>query len=450
MGVKFTPSPYLAALRKKYEGMKASSDALKNKAVAENRALSDPETASVRQIDTEAKALFDQIQALHDAEEQDAKMLAMRASLNLGGDPDGQGDDPDAGQGEPSTRGRGGAQTRQRDPGHYRSIKDGGKQSFFADLYKSANGDQTAAQRLAEHTRSIDTAGEGAGVIPPKWLLEEFAATARQGRALANAVRNVPLGDDPRPMSLPKQTGAAAAGGAPITVDQAEVTNSTPNTSFTDAWDSDVDSVTPRATTGGQIVTRQLLDMANPAIDGLIFADLLGAYDDAIEAKVCTAVSAVGTALPALGGDDVTDPDHYNRVALDAAMQVRQNRKRPPNVYGMSNIRYGKVLGLVDTTGRPLVPSAVGQAVNVSGVGSVAVDGIWHGAGVIATAGFADDDRFWSIRLADVLLFESNMYRFRYEQPLGPDLIKLGIWAYAATLVRYGTASIKRVEIDES
>jgi hypothetical protein len=301
--------------------------------------------------------------------------------------------------------------------------------------------------------RSIDTAGEGPGVIPPKWLVDEFEGVQRQGRALANAVRNIPLGDDPRPMSIPKQTAGSTTGGAAITVDQAEVTNSTPNTSFTDAWDSAVATVTPLATTGGQIVTRQLLDMANPSIDLLIFGDLTEAYNDAVEAKVAAAIATLGSALFALEGiTPITDADHYNRVAIQAAMQVRQNRKRPPTIYTMSNIRYGEVLGLVDTTGRPLVPAPQQgqQFVNVAGVGSVAVDGFWHGLGIVPTAGFSDDDKFWAVRSQDILLFESNMYRFRYEQPLGPDLIKLGIWAYTATHVRFGTTSVKRVEIDES
>lgn len=441
--------PYLDAQLREYNSIKSALAAVRQRAIAEsNRALTDTEVAQVTQMNTRAKALSELIETLGEAYTRDQSVAAMAARLAGGA---AAGDQGQPGGGE--FTGVGGAQTRQRDPGHYRSIKEGGKASFFGDIYRAQNGDQAARNRLDEHTRSIDTAGEGAGVIPPKWMTELYEDLPRQGRALANAVRNIPLGDDPRPMSLPKQTAGATTGGAPITVDQAEVTNSTPNTSFTDAWDSAVTTVTPLATTGGQIVTRQLLDMANPSIDLLIFGDLIEAYNDAVEAKVAAAIATVGSALFALEGiTPITDADHYNRVAIDAAMQVRQNRKRPPDIYAMSNIRYGKVLGLVDTTGRPLVPAPQGgaQFVNVSGVGSVPVDGFWHGLGIVATAGFSDDDRFWAVRSSDVLLFESNMYRFRYEQPLGPDLIKLGIWAYTATHLRFGTTSVKRVEIDES
>jgi hypothetical protein len=446
--------PYALGLVSEYNTIKAALGNVRSAAAARpsgQQALTAEEAQQVTTLNTRAVELAGLIQTVGEAATRDASVAAMAA--RLAGTPGTSTTEPGAAVPGQQFANVGGAQTRDRDPGHYRSIKDGGKLSFFGDLYKAQHGDQSAQQRLAEHTRSIDTAGEGAGVIPPKWMADLYDDLPRQGRSLANAVRNIPLGDDPRPMSLPRQTAGATTGGAPITVDQAEVTNSTPNTSFTDAWDSAVTTVTPLATTGGQIVTRQLLDMSNPSIDLLIFGDLIEAYNDAVEAKVCAAIASLGTALFALEGiTPITDADHYNRVAIDAAMQVRQNRKRPPDIFAMSNIRYGNVLGLVDSTGRPLVPSGMGgqQTVNVSGVGSVAVDGIWHGMGIVATAGFTADDRFWAVRSSDILLFESNMYRFRYEQPLGPDLVKLGIWAYTATHVRYGTASVKRVEIDES
>lgn len=443
--------PYLTGLVNEYGTVKQAIANLR--AAANGRTATDTEQAQMRTLDARGTELAALIQTVGQAATRDASVAAMAARL-AGGPAGTSTTEPGATVPGQQFANVGGAQTRDRDPGHYRSIKDGGKLSFFGDLYKAQHGDQNAQQRLAEHTRSIDTVGEGAGVIPPKWMADLYDDLPRQGRALASVVRNIPLGDDPRPMSLPKQTAGATTGGAPLTVDQAEVTNSTPNTSFTDAWDSAVTTVTPLATAGGQIVTRQLLDMSNPSIDLLIFGDLIEAYNDAIEAKVCAAVAATGTPLFALEGVGVplTDPEHYNRVALDAAMVVRNSRKRAPDVFAMSNIRYGKVLGLVDSTGRPLVPAPqTGQQfVNVSGVGSVAVDGYWHGLGVVATAGFSNDDRFWAVRASDILLFESNMYRFRYEQPLGPDLVKLGIWAYSAVHIRQGTTPIKQVRVQES
>lgn len=450
MGVKFAPSPYLAALGKKYEGLKASSDALKGKALAESRALTDAESASVQQIDAEAKVLYDQYAALHEAEERDAKIAAMRSALNLGGedgDEDEDGDGLPGRQVEPATRGKGGAKTSPRDPGHYRSAKDGGRHSFFADLVKAREDGGEAVTRLQEHgafmraeMRIIDTAGEGSGVIPPKWLLDEWADIPRQGRALADAVRNIDLGNDPRPITMPKQTGSSDAA-------VAEQSSEGDPVDDTDGWDSDVDTVTPKPTAGAQIVTRQMLDMSTPAVDELIFGDLIGAYDDKVEAKVCTAILAVGTALAATDGIDVTDPTHYDNFVIPAAMAVKTARKRPPNIYTMSSTRWGNVLNLRDSTGRPLVPDPQAGPMNVAGVGSVQVAGRYHGLGVVDTSGFTDDDFIAAVHLASVLLFEGGMLRFRYEQPSGPEKVRLGVWAYTAVKVRYGTAPVKRVEI---
>ena len=453
--MKFKPSPYLAALRTKYEGHKKASDAIKNKAAAENRVLTDTEQASVADIDRQATELFGQIESLHVAEERDAKIAEMRAAT-FGGDDDATDDAADGADdlpGKPANRGKGGTKTNPRDPGHYRSLGDGGRFSFFGDLYHAKEGDGAAQQRLNEHTahiraelRIIDTAGEGVGVIPPKWLSDEYIDVPRQGRALANAVRNVDIGTDPRPMTLPKQT----AGSGQSTANVAEQSNEGDAVSSTDAWDSDTDTVTPKPTAGSQIVTRQLLDMSTPAIDQLIYGDLLGDYDDKIEAKVCAAVIAVGTAIDAVDGTDVTDVDNYDQFVIPAAMQVRKNRKRPASIFTMSSIRWGDVLNLRDSTGRPLVLDPTAGPMNVAGIGSVETDGRYHGLPVVVTDGLASDDVIAALHLPSVILFEGGMLRFRYEQPDGPEKVRLGIWAYSAVIVRYGTAAVKRVEIAES
>ena len=460
----FKASAYLVALRGRYDEIKRTTDALKAGAVAASRQLTETEHASVRELDGQAGSLFTQIEEVQAAELRDSKINALAGQLSGGGDGEGDPDDGTGGDGSGETgpefvgpagqrRRAGGAQTTVRDPGHYRKFADGGRHSFFGDLYHAREGDALASGRIAEHSafmraemRVIDTAGEGVGVIPPKWLTAEWTEVPRQGRALSNAIRNIDIGSDPRPMTLPKQT----AGSGQSTANVAEQANEGDSVSSTDAWDSDVDTVTPKPTAGSQEVTRQLLDMSTPAIDELIYGDLLGDYDDKIEAKVCAAILAVGTAIDALDGTDVTDPDHYDQHVIPAAMIVKNARKRPPNIFTMSSIRWGGVLNLRDSTGRPLVPDPASGPMNVAGVGSVDVDGRYHGLGVVSTSGFTNDDVIIAVHLASVILFEGSMLRFRYEQPAGPEKVRLGIWAYSAVKVRYGTLPIKRVEISES
>src|SRR5690606_39779196 len=119
-------------------------------------------------------------------------------------------------------------------------------------------------------------------------------------------------------------------------------------------------------------VSRQMLDMSSPAIDQLIYSDLIGAYNDKVEKKVADAIMALGTPLQAIEGSEVevTDPQHFAKVAVRAAVAVRQARKRPPNLWVMSVGRHGEFLNLTDTTGRPLVPDGPGGPMKVLGIGS--------------------------------------------------------------------------------
>lgn len=443
---------YLEKRREEYEGLRSSIEGLQTRASEANRSLTEDELRSISEMTEQGKKIFGEIEQLTDVELRSAKVRDMQAQIaaTLNGN-DGSGNqagNTGAVDTDLQTRAVGGGRTQDRDPGHYRSLQAGGKNSFFGDLYAAREKqDENAARRLAEHKRALDTGTEGVGLVAPKWLVDEYAGLARQGRVLANLVRNIPLGNDPRPLTLPKQTAGTdsevteqAAENDPIESD--------------DAFDTDVDTVTPKPTAGSQKVSRQMLDMASPAIDTLIYGDLLAAYNLKVEKKIGSAVIAVGTALPASESGDtvvaVTDPAHYSRVMIKAAIAVRNARKLPATIAAMSVNRWGEFLDLTDSTGRPLViTGAVDGPSNAAGQGDVTEmdGGRYRGLKLAPTDGIALDDRFAVLRAADVLLFESNMLRFRYEQPLGPETIKMGIWAYTAVLIRYGTASIKRVEI---
>ena len=107
-------------------------------------------------------------------------------------------------------------------------------------------GDTDASHRLAEHNRALTTGVAGAGGVPPHWLAEEFDALARQGRGIANAVRNIPLGDDLRPITLPRQTA-----GTDGQIAQQATENTHPGEA--DAWTSTTDVVTPKPFAGLQV-----------------------------------------------------------------------------------------------------------------------------------------------------------------------------------------------------
>lgn len=423
-------NPYLKRLREQYDAIRTNIEGLQTRAADGNRDLTEDELRSVTEQGETAKTLAKQIEDLTEIETRSAKVAELAASLPA--------------ESNGSTERRTSSTTAQdRDPGHYRSEKDGGKNSFFGDLYHSkTNGDEQAATRLREHTRALTTGAQGPGIVPPKWLTDEFELLARQGRGLANAVRNIPLGDDPRPITLPKQiTGTDA-----VVAEQASENTAVGGA---DAWDSDVDTVTPKPTAGKQTVSRQMVDMSSPAIDQLIYGDLIAVYNDKVETKVGAAVLAGGVALTALANEAAFSTGAHDSV-VDLAIAVRGARKLPADILAMTVNRYGKFLKLKDTTGRPLIPMDSAGPMNVIGAGSVAVDGRIDGLGVIATDGMGAGgypDTYAAVRASDVVLFESNMLRFRFEEVAGPESIVLGIWGYTAVIVRQGTKPIRRIAV---
>jgi HK97 family phage major capsid protein len=430
-------NPYLVRRREQYDALKSSIEGIQERAAQENRDLDEAELTSVRAQAEQAKTLAAEITDLTEIENRNAAVASLAASI---------ADAPEARSDNGAVR-VGTTTAKDRDPGHYR--RDGGH-SFFGDLFAARSlQDETALRRLTEHNRALDMAGEGAGVVPPVWMSSEFAELARQGRRVASAVRNIPI-NSAAAISIPRQTTG---------VDAKVVEQGSENAAYdwdgSDAWASAVDTVTPKATTGGQIVSRQMLDSSNPAVDALIYGDLVASYSQKVEKKVVDAmVAAAGSAIATFASEATdydtgrTDGDKSDDL-VDLAMAVRQARKLPADVLIVAVSRYGQLLKLKDTTNRPLIPGDSGGPMNVIGTGSVAVDGRVHGLGVIATDGLSGGypDNLLAARASDTILFESPTLRFRYEEPNGPESIRLGIWAYTACYVKYTGGSVKRIQI---
>src|SRR5690606_29850584 len=163
-------------------------------------------------------------------------------------------------------------------------------------------------------------------------------------------------------------------------------------------------TVTPKLTAGGQIVTRQMLDSSNPAIDLLIYGDLVAAYNAKVEAKVVAAIKASAAEVEFEDGTALDDQ------LLEAAIALRGLRKLPADIAVMSVATYGELLKLKDNAGRPLMPRSNHGPMNVVGVGGVEVDGEIHGLGVISSDGVQNGEILVA-RASDVLLFESMMPR---------------------------------------
>jgi HK97 family phage major capsid protein len=443
---------YLTKLRDKYQGLRDSIEGLQTRAAEENRDLTEEELRSIKEMGDQAKPIADQIKDLAEIETRNQKVGEVASTVFKGSN---------EGSGSGSGSGTSNTTAVDRNPGHYRRMSEGAQFSYFGDMYRAQMGDEEAAYRQYEHKRSAFNAhGEvkeefralttsvGAGVIPPVWMGEEYEQALRQGRALANAVRRIPI-TSPAAMTLPRQTTKSAV--AEQADENDEVNEADPG------FGSDTVTLTPKARAGKQTVSRQLLEASDPSVDEVIFTDLIEDYSDKIEALVAAAVLAADESpLEADATEtDVKDSSHYNKMALRAQVDVRKNRKnRRADFYTMSQSRWGDLLGLTDTSGRPLIPAESGGPRNVFGVGSVEMDGVWHGIGVIPTEAFEPEevedpleDSFAAVYARDVLLFESGIQRFSFDQPAGPESIIVAVWAYGVVHVRYSGAGIRVVEV---
>ena len=417
-------------------------------AEAENgagRDLSEAELAAVTADRERAEALSAEIEQLVEDELRAARVAAGYAEIGAPTETEnagGQGEHERSGSGTEHTTS--GTTAQDRDPGHYRSAAEGGEHSFFTDLVRAREGDDEATRRLQEHNRALSTTVSGAGIVPPRWLTEEYEALARQGRVVAEMVRHIPI-SDPTPMTLPRQT----AGTDGVLAEQA--TENTHPTE-TDAFATTTDVVTPKPTSGIQVVSRQMIDSTNPAVDALIYGDMLSVYNRKIEDKVTAAlVTAAGAAAATIANEAAFTAAGAEDAITDAAITVWNARKLPADAVAMRISRWGRFSKFRDSTGRRLYP-AEGELVNVSGRGSVQVPGTVGGLGVAATDGLGIGgatypENILVFRSGDTILFEGSVLRFRYEEVAGPESVKLGVWAYSAVIVRQAANSVRRVQI---
>ena len=455
---------YLAHLRGQYAELEKSIAAITDKAHAENRSLNDNERGLVQKMGEQMTNMAAEIKLLGDQERENAQIAAQEREIALLTGGQRQGDDGQFGSSSVADATRahvgasmspvGGAQTNPRDPGHYRAT---GNRSLFRDIRDAKQGDGHAARRLVESSqfvlsdrglpeeqvRALTTSSAGGGVIPPKWMTDMFARRTTMGRPLTNAITNIPLGNDPRPMTLPKETADA-----PVGVQAAELD---PPVDSPD-WDSDVDTVTPITITGKQKVSRQLIDSATPAVDQLIFSSLVRKRDTLVERRTVLIIEQANPSLmTASGSVAITDSTHYNKRIIRAMTNVFATRNAPPDLIFGSPRRFGMVLELADTTGRQIVLPGFNMGPNnaagVASLGNAFSGSVWHGTQFIATPGELDDGRLYTLGRDDAIYFESDLLRFTYEEKEGPEAIELGIWGYSAWWVMYKPDAVQGLTI---
>jgi HK97 family phage major capsid protein len=422
------PNRLLERLGADYHQLLGNFDDILNRCATENRDPTEAEQANLDAINAEAQPLGERIVELRSVE--DRRQSTVTALTNL----------PER---EPAGERQGVVQVRSeaeiyRKPDASLEVRH----SFFRDLlHTQRDGDMEARSRLERHTqmvtRAASTTGGSGGTIPPTWLFEEFALIAHGARPTADTLRRIGITD-----ANPVTVGVQSSPGAVVAVQASE--NAVPvDGSFT----STPLVVTPSTYTGKVDVSRQMIDGSNPAVDSLVYTDIMGAYNEQIETAVWVAMNALaaGSIAAAITVDmtAATQPSQMGDGVIIAGTNVRMKRKMAPSVVFMSENAWGNSMIQKDSQGRPLVVSSWAGPVNARGIGDALTYG--HVAGQISglpvvTTWYAGDIAY-VVKADDALLLESSTFNFRYEEVLGPESIRLGVWGYMGLVLnRYPLA----------
>lgn len=327
-----------------------------------------------------------------------------------------------------------------------------GRHSMVLDAFKArVEGDEDAKARLAKFASQQAEVAQfavvnrtvGANTIPPGYRPDLYQPQLFQGRPLFGMVSQGGL-SDATPFTLPTFTSATGA-----TATHVEGTNPTDGTLAIGTR-----TVTPGAISGRFIITREVVDASNPAIDAIALAAMRESYSMQTEALIYAELNgtngvggtitsgAVPSGAAAVAVTGVGASGAAGVALLDAIRdQITAypfRRFASPNRLALSqeasvNLARGK-----DSTGRPILPRI--GAMNSNGTVGILdqafdIDGLagmptWSMTG--NAAGDADSILFNS---GDIWAWESPTLTFRYEERSGPALIELALFGYFATRI---------------
>jgi hypothetical protein len=261
------------------------------------------------------------------------------------------------------------------------------------------------------------------GAYPNDYLPGLLTPRILKGRPMGSAFQRVPI-SDARPRIFPKVTTSGsvatfAEGVAPTATDIA-------TTAVT---------VTPSAYGTYTDVSRQALDGGDPSVLSIIFQDLLEAYSQASETAIKVAVEAGATA----SGTAITAATPW-AGELGNVVKYYATRFRPAQFAFVPAALYSVLLAQGDTTGRPFMPM----------LGLMNSDGSVQGGAIAGNILGAEARLSWASTVNvnvfavanDYVIFESSIAQFTYDQVVGPQSIRVGLWAYLGIGTRLGGLSV--------
>jgi HK97 family phage prohead protease len=331
---------------------------------------------------------------------------------------------------------------------------DGTGHSLVRDAWYAATmKDDDAIDRLRKYKRQTEevatlvnsnmlsfapqTTTTASQIIPPGYRPELYVPMLQQERPFVSAASQGQIANA-TPFTVPTFTSVTTG-----SADHVEGTNpSDGSLSF------GTKTVSPGAVSGRLVLTREVIDASNPAIDQIAFQAMREAYNRQTEAKVYTLLNGANGAggtitagfVPS-GAQAVTVAGGTDNQGL--VKQIRSSlasysfaRFAQPTLALMGPGATGRLAASVDTTQRPLFPylgqtnsigagNAVSQGWNVDGLNFIPA---WAATGVAA-----GDTQIFIVNRSDLWVWESPLLQFRFEEKQGPANIELNIFGYFAT-----------------
>jgi len=295
-----------------------------------------------------------------------------------------------------------------------------------------------ARSEMGRQAFTTITTANASQVIPPGYRPDLFVPMLAQQRPLVNALSRGVI-ENATPFVVPVFTSFTGA-----TADHVEGTNPTDG-----SLALGTKTVTPGAVSGRLVLTREIADSSNPAIDQIALNSMIESYNRQTEGKVYTLLNGAngaggtittgfvpsGAQASTYVGSTGTPPALIAGIRGELA-RYPFNRFNAPTTALMGQNATSILARATDSTGRPIFPSVGAQ--NASGLGNAvqqgwSVDGLMFQPAWAMTGVAAGDTQIAILNALDFWAWESPLLTFRYEEKSGPALIELALFGYFAT-----------------
>ena len=324
--------------------------------------------------------------------------------------------------------------------------------SFLGDSWHAAKGDYAARERQDRHSQKLheiavgmerdaayrmanpvfaERAGDLLQSEIPGALTTDYQPgllTPRilKGRPMASFYNHFPISDS-RPRTFAKVTTSGA-----VAVQSAEGAALT-------ATDIATTAVTATPLMYGTYidVSRQVLDSADPSALAMVYQDLLEGYAQASETVVKTAVEAGASA----SGTSITAATPYAGVIGNVIKHFATRFKGAQGAFIPSAL-FSVLLAQLDSSGRPLLPM-LGPT---NADGQVTADDLSLFTQILSAKAYLSYASTVNVcvfgRPSDYVIYESPIVQFQYDQVVGPQAVRVGLYAYLVVGTRLGSLSV--------